>query len=95
MTAALLPFDEHPIGRYLISQRRGNRRRMSVKRFAQLCGVSRNAVYRVAGGDEAVSPRMFEKFDKATGGALDAVALYIAWLSQRNIRRERHKTATA
>lgn len=72
----------HPIDRF-IADRRVSDPKFSKQAFAALVGVSRNAIYRVIHGDDAVSTDLLEKIEKATGGAIGAVELFAAWKAAR------------
>lgn len=72
-----------PLGESLIDwyigQRRAAEPRFSKIAFAEMCGVSRGAIYRILSGDTAVSTDMFHKIEAATGGAIKATALFAEW----------------
>lgn len=75
----------HPIDRF-IAERREADPKFSKQALADLVGVSRNAIYRVINGDDAVSTDLIEKIENATGGAIGAVELFAAWKAARSNR---------
>jgi len=72
---------EHPIDRY-IAKRKETDLRFSKQALAEEIGVSRNAIYRVMSGDDAVSTDLLEKIEAATG--ISSVELFAAWKAARD-----------
>jgi transcriptional regulator with XRE-family HTH domain len=73
--------EPHPIDRY-IAERREAEPRYSKQALADEVGVSRNAIYRVMSGDDAVSTDLLEKIEAATG--ISSVDLFAAWKAARD-----------
>lgn len=60
---------------------------ITLKQFEERAEVSRTALYRIRTGDPEVSTAIFDKIDKATKGAVSAVALFAEWHARRQAAR--------
>jgi predicted transcriptional regulator len=84
---ATVPPDADPVAQPLLSyieRKREAEPRYGKQTLAEEAGVSRNAIYRVLAGDDAVSTDLFEKLEATTG--ISAVELFAAWKATRDRR---------